>query len=66
MVLWVQAQEVAEGEDEHFFGVSVHPLLDLCEDSLSRMQKIASEAISAVWRSIKHKRLLHIRPSAEK
>lgn len=34
VVLCVQAQEVAEGEDEHFLGVSVHPLLDLCEDSL--------------------------------
>lgn len=63
MVLWVQAQEVAEGEDDHFFGVSVHPLFDLREDGLSRTQKVASEAFSAVWQSFKHKSLLHITPS---
>lgn len=40
--LRVQAQEVAEGEDDHLFGVSVHPLIYLCENSLSRTQKAAS------------------------
>lgn len=63
VVLWVQAQEVAEGEDDHFFGVSVHPLLDLCEDSLPRTQTAASEAFSVVWQSFKPKSLLHMRPS---
>lgn len=63
MVLRVQVQEVAEGEDDHFFGVSVHPLLDLCEDGLWRTQRAASEAVSAVLQSFKTKTLLHIRPS---
>lgn len=64
MELRVQAQEVAKGEDDHFLGVSVHPLLYLCQNSLSRMQTAASEAFfSAVWWSFVHFSLPHIGPS---
>lgn len=37
--LRAQAQEVAEGEDDHLFGMSVHPLLYLCENSLPGKHK---------------------------
>lgn len=44
MELRVQTLEVAQREDDHFFGVGVHPLLYLCENSLSRTQEGGCES----------------------